>query len=143
MCKLHPGSDGVVRAAEVHSAGGVRMRAVQRLHYLEVLKSSPYCFDGCAGAFHMLRVLFFVSFFNANGLHADLTAVSFPVACLYFSGFWSLPPTSWTFFCSFFPCHWRIIIIAIAVPRSEPCTNCVYLLFIGSWVLYGRCSRCT
>ncbi|XP_043210612.1 uncharacterized protein LOC122375344 isoform X2 [Amphibalanus amphitrite] len=34
---LHPGSDGVVRAADVRTAQGVRTRPVQRLHDLEVL----------------------------------------------------------------------------------------------------------
>lgn len=38
VCKLHPGSDGVIRAADVRTAGGVRTRAVQRLHDLEMLE---------------------------------------------------------------------------------------------------------
>ena len=38
VSKLHPGSDGVVRAADVRTAGGVRTRAVQRLYDMEVLE---------------------------------------------------------------------------------------------------------
>ena len=38
VAKLHPGSDGVVRAADVRTAGGLRTRAVQLLHDLEVLE---------------------------------------------------------------------------------------------------------
>ena len=88
----------------------------------------------------MLRVLFFASFFffNANGLHADSTAVPYPVAGFLVSD--RLHPHSARFSVFFYG---RIMIIAIDVPRSDPCTNCVYLLVIGSRVLYGRCSRCT
>ena len=38
VSKLYPGTDGVVRAADVRTAGGVRTRAVQRLHDLELLE---------------------------------------------------------------------------------------------------------
>jgi len=38
VCKLHPGSDGLVRAADVRTARGIRTRAVQRLHDLEMLE---------------------------------------------------------------------------------------------------------
>ncbi|KAF0299735.1 hypothetical protein FJT64_003435 [Amphibalanus amphitrite] len=36
VTRLHPGSDGVVRAVDLRTAKGVRTRAVQRLHDLEV-----------------------------------------------------------------------------------------------------------
>ena len=38
VTKLHPGSDGVVRAADIRTAGGVRTRPLQRLHDLEMLE---------------------------------------------------------------------------------------------------------
>ena len=38
VVKVHPGSDGVVRVADVRTAKGVRTRAVQCLHDLEVLE---------------------------------------------------------------------------------------------------------
>ena len=36
VTKLYPGSDGVVRTADLRTARGMRTRAVQRLHDLEV-----------------------------------------------------------------------------------------------------------
>ena len=38
VVKVHPGSDGVVRVADVRTSKGVRTRAVQCLHDLEVLE---------------------------------------------------------------------------------------------------------
>ena len=40
VTRLHPGSDGVVRTAELRTAKGMRTRAVQRLHDLEIEDSS-------------------------------------------------------------------------------------------------------
>ena len=46
VTRVLPGRDGLVRSAEVRTRGGLRTRAVQRLHSLEVLPSSlpsPRC----------------------------------------------------------------------------------------------------